>query len=268
MGRGNSTLGTTLPGPIRVLTTRTGHSCLRRSPGESQGFPSVTGYGWYRRRISITEAPGASLDLAVLIPAVDDLYAVYWNGALIGQNGKFPPVASWYLSTTPDRLQVGESARTACWLCVCGSLRCHQETLRKLGGFEATPQIGSTQAIAARQRALDYDWLHSHQFPFGITSLYFLVAMICLLAWFRDRKQWLLFWLAGYTVTPVIRLILAGLRLPWSFAMADGLLQFAIMLQDISLWFLLLWLLKLQDNPRLKRLHPTWRNHFCHRLQP
>jgi len=44
-----------------------------------------------------------------------------------------------------------------------------------------------------------------------------------------------------------------GLRLPWSSALGQGLLQPAIMFQDISLWFLLLWLLKLEDNQRLVR---------------
>jgi hypothetical protein len=221
-------------------------------PWGAQGFPSTTGYGWYRRHVKVIEAPGISLELSLLIPAVDDLYAVYWNGRLIGRNGKFPPIASWYLSQLPTAFDLGKERdgvlAVRVWKAPLSS-----GDAAELGGFEGTPEIGSAQAIATRQRELDFNWLHSHQFSFGLTSLYFLVAVVCLLAWLRDRSQWLLFWLAGYTVTQVARLILGGLRLAWSFAMAEGLLQFVIMFQDISLWFLLLWLLRLQDHQRLTR---------------
>jgi hypothetical protein len=221
-------------------------------PWGAQGFPSRTGYAWYRRHITVVEAPDKKLDLAVLIPAVDDLYSVYWNGKLIGQNGKFPPYASWYLTQTPSKFELGEDRdgvlAVRVWKAPLSS-----GDAAELGGFEATPEIGSLQAIGTHQKAMDFEWLRSHQFSFDLTSLYFLVTIICLLAWFRDRSQWLLFWLAGYSMTYVARLILGGLRLPWSFAMAEGLLQFVIMFQDIALWFLLLWLLKLQDHARLRR---------------
>jgi len=221
-------------------------------PWGAQGFPSVTGYGWYRRHITVVEAPGGTLDLALMFPAVDDLYAVYWNGKLIGENGKFPPIASWYLIQVPSEFNLG-SERDGVLAVRVWKAPLSSGDAAELGGFEATPKIGSAEAVATFHKAADYDWLHSHQFNFGLTSLYLLVAVVCLLAWLRDRNQWLLFWLSLYAFTPLVRLILAGLRLPFSFAMAEGLLQFVIMLQDISLWFLLLWLLELQDSPRLRR---------------
>ena len=221
-------------------------------PWGAQGYPAATGYGWYRRHIRITEQAGVSPDIALLIPAVDDLYAVYWNGTLIGQNGKFPPHASWYLTQPAPTFGLGEVQEGVLAVRVWKSALASGD-VADLGGFEAVPEIGSSRAIAARKAALDFTWLRSNQFVFGLDSLYFLVTVLSLLAWFRDRSQWMLFWMAGYASIPVVRLILAGLRLPWSFAVAEGILQFAIMFQDISLWFLLLWLLKLQENRTLVR---------------
>ena len=46
----------------------------------AQTHPSYTGFAWYRRAISVKPAPGAGPDFALLIPAVDDAYEIYWNG--------------------------------------------------------------------------------------------------------------------------------------------------------------------------------------------
>ena len=65
------------------------------SPWGTQGHPSYTGYAWYRRQINITPAPGASPDVTLLIPAIDDVYELFWNGVSIGHLGTFPPRLDW-----------------------------------------------------------------------------------------------------------------------------------------------------------------------------
>ena len=190
--------------------------------------------------------------MALLIPLIDDAYEIYWNGMLVGRNGTFPPHAFWYLSQPPQTFGLGRVGSGVLAVRVWKSALASSDAA-EIGGFEAVPELGSSRAIAARKAAMDFQWLRSSQFEFGLDSLYLLVAVLSLLAWLRDRKQWLLFWMAGYTIIPLVRLILVGLRLPWSSALGQGLLQPAIMFQDISLWFLLLWLLKLEDNQRLVR---------------
>src|SRR6478735_5971567 len=59
----------------------------------AQTHPGHTGFAWYRKHIEIT---GANKSLAVMIPAVDDTYELYWNGEKIGAYGKLPPHASWW----------------------------------------------------------------------------------------------------------------------------------------------------------------------------
>ena len=61
------------------------------APWGTQGHPGYTGYGWYRRQLSVSPAPGASPDVTLLIPAIDDVYELFWNGVPVGQLGSFPP---------------------------------------------------------------------------------------------------------------------------------------------------------------------------------
>jgi hypothetical protein len=44
------------------------------APWGAQSHPDHSGYAWYRRHIHITTAPGISPDVALLIPAIDDVY--------------------------------------------------------------------------------------------------------------------------------------------------------------------------------------------------
>ncbi|MGA7859312.1 MAG: PP2C family protein-serine/threonine phosphatase, partial [Terracidiphilus sp.] len=124
----------------------------------------------------------------------------------------------------------------------------------QLGGLHVAPVIGSPSAIAAQKAELDYAWLRSRQYYFGLQSLYGLVMLLSVLAWLRDRSQRVLLWMAVFSGASVVTLLLVGLRLPLSFNFAMGWLQPALGLHDIGLWFLLLYLLKLDEHPRLARL--------------
>jgi hypothetical protein len=46
------------------------------APWGRQHHPNYDGAGWYRRGIDLTSAPGASGDVALLIPAIDDIYEI------------------------------------------------------------------------------------------------------------------------------------------------------------------------------------------------
>ncbi|MGH9599929.1 MAG: PP2C family protein-serine/threonine phosphatase, partial [Terracidiphilus sp.] len=62
-----------------------------------------------------------------------------------------------------------------------------------------------------------------------------------------------LLWIAAFAGAPVVGMFLTGGLLPFTYNAALGWLQPVLSLQDIGLWFLLLYLLKLDDNPRLAR---------------
>lgn len=219
----------------------------------AQNHPAYTGFAWYRKHIHIEPAPGASPDVALMIRRIDDAYEVYWNGALIGHNGKLPP-HPWFPYSPPAQTYGMGQARDGVlavrvWKAPLTSFDSDQ-----LGGFRAAPIVGSPSAIASAKAELDYGWLRSQQYYFGLQSLTFLVMVLGLLAWMRDHSQRVLFWMAVFAGANVASLVLVGLRIPFTFTFALGWLQPVISLADIGLWFLLLYLLKLDENPNLVRL--------------
>lgn len=62
----------------------------------------------------------------------------------------------------------------------------------------------------------------------------------------------MLFWLAVYTVHAVLLLPFSVPGL-WSFRLGYGLIAPVVCAEDVSLWFLLLYLLNLRDDRRLVR---------------
>ena len=219
----------------------------------AQGHPAYTGYAWYRKHVHLAPAPGASPDFALLIRHIDDAYEIYWNGTLVGHNGNLPPHPSYPYAPPAQTFGLGPVRdgvlALRVWKAPLTSFDSDQ-----LGGFYAAPQVGSPSAIAAQKAELDYSWLRSRQYNFGLQSLNALVMLLSLLAWFRHRSRRVFLWMAVFTGGSVISLILVGLRIPFSFSFALGWLQPVLSLSDIGLWFLLLYLLKLDENPRLARL--------------
>jgi serine phosphatase RsbU (regulator of sigma subunit) len=220
-------------------------------PWGSQGHPSYTGYAWYRKHIHLTLAPDAKPDLAMLIRHVDDVYELYWNGVLVGSNGSMPPNGSYLFSQPAQTFGLGPVRDGVL------AIRVWKEPLYSfqsdaIGGLYVAPVIGSPEAIDQLKAKLDYTWLRSRQYPFGLQALYGLVMLLGLMAWTRDRSQRILFWMAVFAFAQLTGVILTGLRLPFSNSFALGWLQPVLSLQDIGLWYLLLYLLKLDGNRTLQ----------------
>ncbi len=218
----------------------------------AQSHPNYTGFAWYRRSIRITTAPGASPDLALLIPAVDDGYEIYWNGVEVGHLGTLPPHMVLYEGVPAQTYGLGPVRSGVLAVRVWKNALASNDP-SNLGGFEATPLIGSPVAIAATKGNMDFKWLRRQQFGFGLTSLYALVALLSFVGWLRDRNQWLLFWMGAFALMPMLQVVLTGLRLPYSYALAQFLTQAAIAIREASGWFLLIWLLQLHDDSKLVR---------------
>jgi hypothetical protein len=222
----------------------------------AQGHPAYTGFAWYRKHVHVTAAPGAEQDFALFLQHVDDVYEIYWNGQLAGHYGKMPPGASYgYLAPTQTfglgPVHDGVLAIRV-WKAPLNSFDSDQ-----LGGLLAAPLIGSPAAIGAHKTEFDYSWLRSRQYYFALHALNGLVMILSLLAWLRDRSQRVLLAMACFSGSSVGVLFLVGMRIPFSFNFAIGWLQPVLSLADIGLWFLLLYLLKLNDHARIARFTRT-----------
>jgi len=230
-------------------------------PWGKQGQAHLTGIAWYRCFITFkqgTGAPGIPQQFSVLVPRIHDSYEIYWNGSLIGRNGKLPPHPSWYISqpmqtfalghAEPDPVQRGVLA-VRVWKAPLLS-----DDSGERGGFDAAPLIGSPESIATARDAYEYQWLRSRQLHFGANLLCAVIAFLSFLLWLRAPSRWVLFWTSGFAIAQPVLLLLVNAHLGWPYPLAMAAAQPVAAMQDVSLWFLLLWLLSLHENRTLCRV--------------
>lgn len=222
-------------------------------PWGMQGHANTEGVAWYRLRVTIDPGQGAPKTLSILLPAVEDAYELYWNGRLVGTYAKMPPHPDYYFDQRPRIFDLGQAKSGTLalriWKAPFISFNSGQQ-----GGFYAPPLVGGPQAAQAALGALNYDWLRSQLFTFGLNALYLLVGLLSLIAWLRDRGQQLLLWMACFTLSQPVLLVQENTRLPFYAFLAISLSTPFYVLSDISLWCLLLWLLNLRDDRKLVRI--------------
>jgi diguanylate cyclase len=222
-------------------------------PWGQQGHARYTGYAWYRCHLALSPAAGVSPQFSLLLQRVFSAYELYWNGAFIGHEGKLDPYRIWYFAAPPRIFPLGSAQHGVLAVRVWeGPL--FSDDSGQVGGFVTAPLIGSPEAIAAAKATLDYQWLSSRQFLLAENLLYFLIGLLSFLAWLRHRDRWLLFWMATFALAPPLILLFSGANIRWPYVLAVGVSQPLFALEDVSLWFLLLWLLPLREYRGLVRL--------------
>ena len=241
-------------------------------PWGKQGHAHLTGFAWYRCAVSfdtaLSRASGVQARFSLLVPRIRDAYEIYWNGVLIGRNGKFPPHPVRYISQPAQSFELGleelgleELGQVKPGQVQQGVLAVRvwkspllSDDSGERGGFDAAPLIGSPEAIATAKAADEYQWLRSRQLHFGANLLCAVIALLSLLLWLRAPSRWVLFWMTGIAIAEPVKLLLLDAHLGWPYSQAMGAVQPLSAVQDISLWFLLLWLLSLHGNRVLCRL--------------
>ncbi len=221
-------------------------------PWGKQGHAHLTGFAWYRCSVTLIQGSGAPQESSLLMPGIRDSYEIYWNGSLIGHNGKLPPRPVWYISQPVQTFELGRVQHGVLAVRIWKSPLLSDDS-GEVGGFDTAPLIGSPEAIATAEAAYEFQWLRSRQLHFGANLLCAAIAFLSFLLWLRTPKRWLLFWTAGFAIAQPATLLLvnAHIALPYSLAMAA--LQLVDAVQDISLWFLLLWLLSLREDRGIYR---------------
>ncbi len=221
-------------------------------PWGRQGHTNLTGFAWYRCQIVFNPVLGVPPRFSLLVPKIKDAYEIYWNGSLIGRNGKLPPHPVRYLSQPAQTFELGQARQGVLAVRVWKAPLLSDDT-GAAGGFWAPPLIGSPEAIANARDAEEFQWLRSRQFLFGESLLCVVIALLSFLLWLRVPGRWILFWTAAFALCPPANLLLRDAHLGWSYLLAMGASQPLVALQDVSLWFLLLWLLPLHENRALCR---------------
>ncbi len=221
-------------------------------PWGTQGHASYNGYAWYRRQINITPAPGASPDVTLLSrPSTMSMnstgtgfLSAIWAPSLPVWIGRVHTATKLWPWSSPQRRPRRARLQDSLMSTDDGTA----------GGFEGLPLVGSPKGDRYPRRCSQFPLASAQQFLFALTSLYGLASILSFIAWLRDRKQRLLFWMAAYTFMPVLEVLLNGLRLPLSTIWLTWIIQTAIAIREICQWFLLIYLLQLDAYPKLMRL--------------
>jgi Stage II sporulation protein E (SpoIIE) len=239
------------------LDDATGHKGWEQiaadKPWGAQGHKGYTGIAWYRRRIAITLAPGASPDIALYLPVVSDAYEVYWNGALVGHYGKLPPEPVWYFSPPPQTMGLGQARSGVLAVRVWKAPLTSNDSVMS-GGFSAAPSIGSPAAIVGLKAANGLRWSTANGSLFALDGLYFLAGLIALFAWLRDRRQMLLFWTAAVALSVVTVQFLELYRFPIPYVVSIDLAQPLFGLGAVATWYVLAMLLRLDESLIIMRI--------------
>jgi hypothetical protein len=218
-------------------------------PWEAQGHHGYTGLAWYRRHLVLPPATPADLNLVFFLPVCDSACEIYWNGTLVGAIGKMPPNPIWYghfdtplgLVIPLGRAQSGLLAIRV-WKAPIVLYSAIAE-----GGLTGVPIVGSQEAIANYNSELDYRFLRSNEFTFGVTLLSTVSALLAFIAWLRNRRRTVLLWLAITLSFPLeiqLNAVSPGLMpFRWSY----GTIGLIISTHDLAAWFLLIALLDLRD---------------------
>jgi hypothetical protein len=219
----------------------------------TQDHPGYTGFAWYRRHLEVDTVGSARAKYALLMPPVDDVYEIFWNGKSIGQSGKFPPQARWYY-TPPARsfaVPAGGSGTIAIRVWKSPLLFVDPDAL---GGLYAPPLLGDADTIDAQLTAINAQAMWQNLYDYTLDILYGFVMLLSLLLWSRNRKVKLFLWLTIFTATPLVLSMIQGVvQIPIYFGLGRGFNQPIYALNHVSLWFLLLYLLRLDDRPTLAR---------------
>lgn len=219
----------------------------------AQGHFAYQGFGWYRRHIEVAQNQGPSGHLWLSLPAVQDVYEVYWQGRLIGGMGKLPPHASWSQAVVPTSYDLGPPASGTLAIRVWRAPLLSYDSGQG-GGLNATPKVGTHEALIATNGLWSYERLKDVQIWAALTLLYGLVMVAALVAWAQHKQRPLLLWVGLFALANVLQ---AGwwhvlLDIPYR---AEGALAGLVYqpLEDISTWFILLYLLDLRGDVRLMR---------------
>jgi hypothetical protein len=223
------------------------------APWGAQQYPSYTGFAWYRRHVEIIPTAGATQDYKIFLGYVQDAYEVYWNGSLMGHLGKVPPNPQWFYFQPPETFPLRGSAygtlAIRVWKAPLESFSAAES-----GGILEAPWVGGEESIELMEKTNLWSWVRQDLFEYSLVLLRGFVTLLCFVIWSRNRREQLFAWVGIFTITPVALGVIEHLFLiPFHYGVARFLNQPIYVLYHVSLWFLLLWLLRLNDSARLRR---------------
>jgi serine phosphatase RsbU (regulator of sigma subunit) len=226
----------------------------------AQTHPSYSGFAWYRRHLDITPSGAAHLKFAILMPAVEDEYDLYWNGVKIGDQGMPPPHAVWYTAHRQSfAFPVSPTGATEGVLAVrVWKAKLASFDYSTLGGMKGLPLLGDVDSITRRIGSDDYESMRRNLYFRMVIIIIALMGLVSLFTWARDRKLWVFLWFGVWSMGRVAQFLttMPSINFSLSHAEINCILQFIFSIHNCAALLLLFYLFDLQDNTPLRRW--TW----------
>ena len=184
-------------GPRPASTTPAGRCSTAANPGPAQGYPGMSGYGWYRFAVKVPAGEEANL---AAVGAIVTSFEVYVDGRLAGGSGQMPPTlipsTEFRYHLFPLTLSGSASARTVAG----GHSRLALAHLGKLRGRRALSSAATWPAIPGcwpteqqhRQIAPQYSTIVD-AYSYSITAGLVGFAIFCLFLIRHAEREYLWF---------------------------------------------------------------------------
>jgi hypothetical protein len=220
-------------------------------PWGDQGHYGYAGFAWYRRHVDFVPGSGPPTEVVLYMPHIRCAYEVYWNGQQVGHFGSLP-ARPFFRFALPEAFGLGHPQQGVLairvWTAPLDSASSGDDR-----GMTATPLVGTSEAIAEIESANQHT--QAKRSLFGLVQMLILVEVVLIgfVAWVRNRDQKLLFWMIVFLGASILTLLTTPLDIPWLHRIQTLVLWPVHCIEDISLWYLLLYLLNLEREPTLWR---------------
>lgn len=220
-------------------------------PLGSQGHWSFTGYGWYRCHLNIPPVPAVTQKLAILLPPTPGPYQAFWNSSSIGSVGSMPPWPRYVFRGVSNSFWMGGGAGVLAIRYWSPPYEFGERGDR--AGFYSSPLIGTDVAVAAKLGEMDHVWLRDKQVYYTVNIIYTLLGVLAFIAWLLNRRRKLLLWVALYAFTLPAHVLLFNAHMPIRTQLAMGFDDLASACREVALWYLLIYVLELDQHAVLRR---------------
>jgi hypothetical protein len=210
-------------------------------PWGDQGYFAYSGFAWYRHRIDFGDADKVS----IFVPSATGAYELFWNGVLVGGFGPFPGRPSEY-SVPSAVFQLSRPGNGT----MAFRVWTHPLDSSNPGnvlGLMATPQAANPEAAANLLRLDHYLTIRVNLADLSLVPFYAGLSVLGALVWLRNRNQKLVFWMTLYCLSLLLFTTLnPGAQVRTLFELGPIFLSSPFhSLNDVALWYLLIYLLGL-----------------------
>jgi serine phosphatase RsbU (regulator of sigma subunit) len=222
-------------------------------PWGDQGHWAYSGFAWYRRRVSFEPSGSDSTNLGLYIPLASLQYELYWNGRLVGRSARLPATPA-ELFAQPGAFTI-PAAENGVLAIRVWSPAPDTSMSGDNPAFSAAPRAVNVEALSLLRDVQLGQVLRRRLLTLIETMTYGQLFLLSLAVWWRSRSQSLLLWLSLYFFSAFCWTFFDPLFPPFLIFrnLGNYINSTFHTLEDISLWYLLLYLLNLDSSPALRR---------------